>query len=35
MPKHNPNKEPKFHHIERLEGAGRSTNALFITFKTG
>lgn len=25
--KHNPSSDPKFHHTEMLEGAGRSTNA--------
>jgi hypothetical protein len=25
--KHNPNKEPKFHHAEMFDGAGKSTNA--------
>jgi len=33
--KHSPNIDPKFHQIDRFEGAGRSTNLLFIIFKTG
>jgi hypothetical protein len=33
--KHRPSKEPKFHQLEILEGAGRSINALFIIFKSG
>lgn len=35
MIKHNPNKEPKFHQAEILEGAGRSTRALFAIFNKG
>lgn len=27
MAKHNPRRDPKFHHTEMLDGAGRSTSA--------
>jgi hypothetical protein len=33
--KHNPNKDPKFHHAEIFEGAGRSTKALLAILKRG
>jgi hypothetical protein len=35
MIKQSPNKDPKFHHLEILEGAGKSTSALFIILKSG
>lgn len=33
--RHTPNREPKFHHDEMLEGAGRSTNAWLMIFRSG
>ena len=33
--KHNPRRDPKFHQIDRLEGAGRSTRDLFIILRRG
>lgn len=33
--KHRPNNEPKFHHLEILEGAGKSIKALFIILNKG
>ena len=33
--KHSPRSEPKFHHNEILDGAGRSTRAWFMIFKSG
>lgn len=33
--RHRPNRDPKFHQIERFIGAGRSTNEKFITFNRG
>lgn len=30
-----PSREPKFHHDEMLEGAGRSINALLTIFSSG
>ena len=35
MIKHNPNRDPKFHHAEILIGAGRSTKALFAILISG
>lgn len=35
MIKQRPNKEPKFHQIDKLEGAGKSTNAPLAIFNTG
>lgn len=33
--KQRPRREPKFHHTEMLDGAGRSTNASFAIFRSG
>ena len=33
--KQRPRREPKFHQVEMLGGAGRSTNALLTVFKRG
>ena len=33
--KHSPNREPKFHHAEMFEGAGRSISASFMIFSSG
>lgn len=33
--KHNPRREPKFHHTEMFEGAGRSTTAWLAIFRRG
>lgn len=35
MIKQRPSREPKFHHTEILEGAGRSTSASFAIFSRG
>ena len=35
MIKHRPNREPKFHQIDRFIGAGRSITELEIIFKRG
>jgi hypothetical protein len=35
MIKQRPNNEPKFHQAEIFEGAGKSTNALFIILNKG
>ena len=34
-PKQRPKREPKFHHAEIFEGAGRSTSALFAILNKG
>jgi hypothetical protein len=34
-PRHNPNREPKFHMAERLAGDGNSTNEPETIFNTG
>ena len=33
--RHNPSREPKFHHVLILEGEGRSIKALFTILKRG
>lgn len=33
--KHNPNKDPKFHQLEILDGAGKSISALLIILIKG
>lgn len=33
--RHKPKSEPKFHHAEIFEGAGRSTNALLAILNSG
>lgn len=33
--KQSPSSEPKFHHAEMLEGAGRSMNELLMIFRIG
>lgn len=33
--RHNNNREPKFHHAEMLDGAGRSISALLAILKRG
>lgn len=35
IPKHNPNKDPKFHQAEILAGVGKSTRELFIILING
>lgn len=35
IPKQSPNKEPKFHIVEMLDGDGRSIKALLIIFTGG
>lgn len=35
MIKHNPNNDPKFHQAEILDGAGKSTKALFMILNKG
>jgi hypothetical protein len=35
MIKHKPNNDPKFHHLEIFDGAGKSTKALFIILNKG
>jgi len=35
IPKHNPNKDPKFHHALILDGEGKSINELFIILSNG
>lgn len=35
MIKQSPNNDPKFHQIDKFEGAGKSTNALLASFSTG
>lgn len=33
--KHSPNRDPKFHHVEMLEGVGRSISELFMILIKG
>lgn len=35
MIRHKPSSDPKFHHAEMLDGAGRSMNELLIIFRIG
>lgn len=35
IPKHNPNSDPKFHHVLMFDGVGKSISALFIILISG